>query len=363
MFEKIIHYVQGKREVIAGFHECAPYMAAGTYIFDDSVKYITRMEPDIKRKASKILQKNEYKKRSTRLLIYLIKHTIFKKALSITHNDILDQEFIGNVYLPVGSTNGYKDKKIFDLENNKILTVFSEQKHYQSVLTNFEYFKEYFPMPAILSTNEHKNLIIEDLIFFYPVNQWEEEDFLFLMGDVFDRYYHYFSDCKIKGSYSSTTTPALLEGLPECQEVEFIRNQINPDLWEVDFPTLKLHGDLWVANTLLIKGKKNQVKYIDWEFSSELFFFYDFFNMMWLDVYMKERYFYINRYVKGEYDQQLKRLFSVFDLVFEPQYRMNYFHLFFLNFFKERLVHFAEGDKQAYFQQYKWLVEAVEPEI
>jgi hypothetical protein len=360
MIGKIFHYIRGKREVIHAFHESTQYMSAGIYVFDDSVKYITRMDPAIKDKASRVFQKNEYKKRSTRWLIFLLKQTIFRKALSISRNDLSNQEFTGNVYLPVGSSNGYKDKKIFDLENNKVLTIFFDQREYQSVLTNYEHFKDYFPIPNIIWTNSKKSLMIEELIFFHPVNHWKEEDFLFVMEDIFIRYLHYLRDCKTIGGYSSEKAKELVKTLPNCEEIVFIQNQINPELWEMEIPTLKLHGDLWAANTLLIKGEENQVKYIDWEFSKELFFFYDFFNMMWLDVYMKNRFFLVNGYVNGDYDQYFKSIFSLFDLTFYRKYRMDYFHLYFLNFFKERLVHFAKADRQIYFQQYKRLVETLE---
>ncbi|MCM3600542.1 hypothetical protein M3175_07355 [Robertmurraya korlensis] len=361
MLGKIHHYLIEKRKVVDAFYKCNHYLASGIYIFDDSVKYIVKLDPGIKEKASRILQKNEYKKRSTRWLVFILKQIIFKQAKFTLWNDSSDKEFSGNVFLPVGSTNGYKDKKIFDLVNNKVLTVFFDRKEYQSTLNNYEYFKDYFPMPPIIFRDDKKFITIEELFYFHPVNDWKEEDLSLVMGDIFNHYLQYLNDCEIMGNYYyAKSTIDLIKELPTSEEILFIQNQIDSGLFETEFPTLKLHGDLWAANTLLIKDEKNQVLYIDWEFSKELIFFYDFFNMMWLDVYMKNRFFIFNEYVNGIYDQYFKSVFSLFNLTYDSKHRMDYFHLFFLYFYKERLVHFTESEKKAYFLQYKRLVETVE---
>ncbi|MFZ3591236.1 hypothetical protein ACOI1C_18825 [Bacillus sp. DJP31] len=360
MLAKVFRYLKGKREVVHAFHESAHYMAAGLYEFDKSIKYIRRKDPVIKDRASMVLQESEYKKRSKLWLIYLLKQTIFRKALSISRSDLHTQEFIGQVYLPFGSANGYRDRKIFDLENNKVLTIYLDKKGYHTVLTDHDLFREYFPMPTIIWADDQQLTTIEELISFHPVNQWKEEDLQFVMEDIFIRSFYYFNECLSKRVYSFTTAIDIINTLPNREEVNFIKNKINPDLLELEIPVLTLHGDLWAANTLLVKGKTNQVKYIDWEFSNEFTFFYDFFMMMWLDVYMKNRFELINSYVNGDYDQHFKRIFSLFYLTFASKYRMDYFHLFFLNFFKERLVHFSEADQQVYFLQYKRLVETLE---
>jgi len=360
MITKLYHYISDKRETIHSFYKYSDYMCSGSYVFDDSIKYIYKDENHIKNKANKILDNIHYRKMMMKLLVSILRNTIFKNPMIIQHPSLKKEAFSGTIFLPVGSTRSYRDQKIFDIKNKKVLTIYAHKEDYQTVLAHYAYFKEYFPVTSIYWKDDEKQLIMEELIFFQPNKIWEEEDFLYVMETVFHHYANYLNTCKVNGLYSYHTLSSVLESLQDDPKIDYIKSKISPELQSLPIPSVKLHGDLWTSNILLMNGTQNQLKYIDWEFSNELYFFYDFFCMMWLEVYMKENYIYIEKYVRGDYDYHFGQIFSLFHLTFDSRLRNAYFHIFFLAFYKERLIHFNEEDKHIYFIQYKKLIEKME---
>jgi hypothetical protein len=331
-------------------------MRAGEYVYDDSIKYITKNDSDSKKRAVQIFQNNYYQ-RSIRFFIFLLRKSLFKKKFTIPEQNNQLIEFSGTVYRPVRSSNGYSDSKIFDLSRNQVLSIFTNKDDFCSVINNYENFKEYFPMPPIMRADEEELLIIEELILFEQNHTWIKDDYSYLMMDIFKRYYDYFTVCTDKGIDSYNSPRDLLDFLTNRSEINFIRNYINPELFDMKFPWLRLHGDLWTSNTLLVKAEKKYVFYIDWEYSREFIFFYDFFNLMWLEVYVNNNHFFIEKYAIGDYDYYLKRIFPLFNMTFNDKFRLDYFGIFFLNFFNERVAHLDKIDKIDFLKQYKGLLE------
>ncbi|MFS0775524.1 hypothetical protein ABC255_05795 [Neobacillus sp. 3P2-tot-E-2] len=352
MIGKLHNYIKRKKEIITNFNENTKYMCSGEYILDDSLKYFTRNDFYTKKRAYKMLR-SDYYPFSIKAFILVLRKTLFRKNITIPDHDLHIEEFSGTVYRPVRSSNGYSDSKIFDLSQNKVLSIFSDEHAYQSVIENYEYFKVHFPLPAILWKNNERLLIMEELVLFQPRNTWTQEDYLFVMNDIFDRYFIYYKECIKKENHSFNTPLDLLNSLKKHSEINFIKNQITPEILQMKIPYIKLHGDLWTSNTLLTKTNTRQVKYIDWEYTNELIFFYDIFNMIWLEFYVNNNGLYLEKYTKGEYDFYLKRIFSLFNITFNAKYRIDYFNIFFLNFFIERLSELNTIDKNDYINQYK----------
>lgn len=359
MIRKLVNYLNGKKEMVNDFHVNSKFMSSGEYVFDHSIEYIVRKDKDTKQRANDMFYQKDYIKVLIQWVNFLLKNTIFSKSMIIPeqNNQIID--FTGTIFTPVRSTNGYIDKRIFDLSRNKVLTIFTNEKDYRLVIENYAYFKNYFKMPAIIWTNDEHLLIMEELITFQPKHGWSQNDYYTVMEDIFYRYTDYFHACEVKGIYMYTSPADLLHSLPVSEEFYFIRNNIDIELFDLPIPCLKLHGDLWTSNTLLKKENNYEVHYIDWEFSKEFTFFYDFFMMMWLEVYMNNNYIYIEKYIQGEYDYFFKKIFSIFHLTFHPHLRIDYFHIFFLNFFKDRYIYFDDKNKRYVFKQYKRLFDKI----
>jgi hypothetical protein len=360
MLGKIYTYVKRRKEIVASFKRNTKYLCAGTYVFNDTINFITRNDSYTKKRTYELFQNNYYINGINRFVAGLLKYTFYRKSITVPEQEKQFKGFSGTVYLPVRSTNGYSDKKIFDFSRNQVLSIFTNEKDYKSYIQLYETFKDHFCMPTILWTSDEDLLIMEELIINLPNNTWEKDDFLYVMQDIYDRYYDYFNVCKTKGISSFITPKYLLASLPKGYEISLIKSKINSELFDLKIPCLKLHGDLWTSNILLVKAEEYTIHYIDWEWSNEFLFFYDLFMMMWNEVILNNNYIYIEKYAKGEYDPQFTKIFSVFDLSFQTQFRLDYLNIFFINFFKEKWVHLEKNNKTTIFNQYRNLMEKIE---
>ncbi|WML59307.1 hypothetical protein [Neobacillus sp. PS2-9] len=356
MFKKIYLFLKRKREILKGFQRNTKYMCAGIYVYDDSLKYITRNDSYTKNRALQIFQNNYYQA-AIKVFIFLLRKTFFRKKVEIVEPAEQKNEFSGSVYRPVRSSNGYNDSKIFDLSRNQVLSIFSNKQEYQSVLSIYQSFKKFFPMPAILQADAEQLIIMEELVNFEQNHTWIEEDYLFVMEDVFERNINYFKACVENGIQSSSSPTDLISQIKMNAVIEPIRNKINPELLDVKFPCVKLHGDLWTSNTLLVKEGKSHICYIDWEYSREYIFFYDLFNMMWLEVYVNNNHLYIHKYIKGEYNNYFYKLFSLFNLSFDEKLKLDYIIIYFLNFFTERGIHLGTVEQVDILDKFKRMLD------
>lgn len=347
--------------MVSGFKDNARYFSPGKYIFNDTINILLKNDDYTKTRMKELLQINYYYNSIYRWIAWTFKRIFYRKGITVSDGHKRLKGFTGTVYLPVGSTKGYSDKRIFDFTNHKVLTILTNKNDYQKVIGNYNYFKEYFPIPTILWTNDEQLLIMEELVIYQPINNWVEDDFSYVMRETFKRYHEYFTFCKTMGMYTFQTPSELFNSLPEDSQIDGIKNKINSELLELNVPFLKLHGDLWTSNIFLIKGgEEKQLKYIDWEWSSEFIFFYDVFMMMWNEVVIRNNYLYIEEYVQGEFDDYFSGIFSKFDLDFLPQYRLDYLNIFFINVYKEKMLHLDKKDKRIIFDQYKRLLEKIE---
>ncbi|MDQ1144589.1 hypothetical protein QE429_001416 [Bacillus sp. SORGH_AS 510] len=356
MLKKMYLYLKRKTAIIEGFYRHTKYMCEGTYIYDNSIKYLIRNDSFTKNRAFQIFQNNYYQP-SIKFYIFLLRNTLFRKKVSISEQPEKSMDFSGSIYRPVRSSNGYNDSKIFDISRNKVLSIFSNKQEYQSVLNNYYRFNQFFPMPKILHSDSEKLLIMEEMVNFTQNHAWVEEDYLFVMEDVFQRNITYFKDCIDKGIHSFTSPQKLLHSRATKPNIKIIKDLISPVLWSVQFPCIQLHGDLWTANTLLVKGDTRHTCFIDWEYSREYLFFYDVFNLMWLEVYVNNNHLYFQKYIDGDYDHYFEILFSFINLKFDEKLRLDYFMIYFLNFFTERVVYLNRTDQQHFTQQCKRLIE------
>ena len=359
MLGKFFAYVKRRKAIVNDFKVNTKYLCDGTYVFNDTINYITRNDVYTKRRTYQLFQNNYYVNGFNKFFALLLKKTFFRKEFTISERGNQLGGFSGTVYLPVRSTNSYSDKKIFDFTNNQVLTIFSKEKDYRLFLNHYETFKNYFSMPEILWNDDKQLLIIEELIINQPNNSWEKEDFLYVMINLYDHYIHYFKAAKTKGINHLIKPNELLSSLPKGYDTCFIRNKINSELLEFKYPSIKLHGDLWTANILLVKNEESDIYLIDWEWSNQLIFFYDLFLMMWHEVIKHSNYIYIEKYAKGEYDSYFKEMFGIFEIEFQAQFRLDYLNIFFINLFTEKTKYSNEKSRIQEFQQYKKFIQQI----
>ncbi|KQL54041.1 hypothetical protein AN964_11390 [Heyndrickxia shackletonii] len=352
MFKRFYLFIKRKKDIMHSFNRNLAYMSAGTYAYDNSIKYIMRCDRYTIDKANEIFQKNYYQL-LIRFVILLLRKMVFNQKIRISEFHNKTDNFSGCVYRPVRSITGYNDSRIFDFHHNKVLTIFATKDDFHSVLNNNEYFKDYFPLPKILWIDETNLLIMEELIQFQQYSNWQSKDYLYIIQEIFNRYLDYFNDCKQKGNISYKSPESFLWEGSESHEIKSILNEIHPILLNMNYPCLKLHGDLWTANIMLIKKATNQICMIDWEYANVYLFFYDFFNLMWLEVYVNNNEFYIYHYMDGEMDTYFEKVFALFDLTFHKEYRLDYLYIFFLNFYKERVLSLHKSERHKFINRFK----------
>ncbi|WP_165786631.1 phosphotransferase [Heyndrickxia camelliae] len=343
------------------FYKYQKFMSAGIYAYDNSIKFIARSDHYTAHKANQIFQQN-YNQVFIRLFILLLRKILFNHKIRISNFHHHLDNFSGSVYRPVRSITGYSDSRIFDFDHQKVLNLFATRSDFYSTLKNYEYFQEFFPLPKILSKDEENLSVIEELIQFQQYSEWDEHDKCYIIDEIFKKYIHYFHACKKRENVLYNKLSSFLPSDRESYEIQWFIDEIHPMLLNMKYPCLKLHGDLWTANIMLIKKDSNQIYVIDWEYSNEYLFFYDFFNLMWLEVYVNHNEFYLNKYVRGEMDIYFEKIFAIFDLTFQKEHRLGYLYIFFLNFYKERVQPLHKSERHQFIHRFKKTIATIKKE-
>ncbi|WP_130859929.1 phosphotransferase [Gracilibacillus phocaeensis] len=223
------------------------------------------------------------------------------------------------------------DVKIFS--DSEVLTLCCSQDNYVRKISNYDYFSRFFRIPAWICRDDKNYILVEKLVTF---ENKKDQDDAFLLETIYNDYTHYFNYIYREAMMNYRSINDLIRLSPNTthrKEFEDIIHLIDPCLFEVSFPFMRLHGDLWTDNLLLKKESTDdkQLWYIDWDASGEYIFFYDFFKFIWNELDVHDNNVYYDRYVKGEYDVMLGKIFAIFDLEFRPEQKSSYFCMFFLN--------------------------------
>ncbi len=103
-------------------------------------------------------------------------------------------------------------------------------------------------------------------------------------------------------------------------------------------PKCVQHGDLSRSNLIygLCEGKED-FWWIDWEYSADRVFFYDYFFYILNTAMYYSNTTALDEYLNGKYDDSLKAFFDCFCLEFDAQLRKDYYMIFALDFLRERV--------------------------
>ncbi|MFB4212655.1 phosphotransferase [Shouchella sp. JSM 1781072] len=222
------------------------------------------------------------------------------------------------------------DIRIFS--NTEVLTLCANKENYLRKIENNEHFSYDFQLPKQLFKDDINLIIKEEAIPFVPNDQ---QDDAFILKTLFRDYKNYFCSVIESSQFTKQSMSQLLQTSSNTvhrHDFETIINNIYPSLLDEAFPFVKLHGDLWSENLLVEKNKDKRVLwYIDWDESGEYLFFYDFYRFIWNELDVHQNHSYYDQYMDGAYDDCLKDLFGLFNLVYKPELKQSYFYLFFLN--------------------------------
>lgn len=335
MFKKIFNYIKRKNKMITNFTDCSHLLQSGEYIFSNSMSYIHLKNEEVDKRAKNMFSNN------SKITIYkifdrFVKKMFFNENIIIHNSEAENKKFIGSVYLPANN-NDNKKAKIFDFDNNKVLSIYSLKNDYIRENELYVEFSGFFKIPEIILSDDVELVLIEKLIEFKSNLNWSNNDYIKVMDEIFKNYINYYNNCEMSNEYVLKTPLELLNSLKDQEKVDFLRKNINTNLMNKKLPFIKIHGDLWSANILIDKDNKNDIYFIDWEHSDNFILFYDFFWLMQNEAIYNENYFYLEQYIKGYYNHYFKEIFLIFDIKFEEKYKVDYLIIFFVNVFETRL--------------------------
>lgn len=338
------------------FVENYKYLCAGEYVFDDSMMFIFRKDNQSYNNAIQLFGDNiKLIPRRKKIFVLLIKLLLFNKRFVIKEPQ--KQAAISGTVFFIGVDNS-STAKIFDFSNRKVLKIYFAEKEFDKTIQDYNDFKSYLSTPEILFYDSKGKMIIEELIVYKPYKKWSKDDSIKVITDIFERYIIYCQSCKSKGKVFYKKPISLLDGFTREDKVKtFIIGATNEEIMNMEFPFLKLHGDLWAPNILL---NNNQINYIDFEFADNYIVFYDIFWFIQDQVINHQNYYYLEEYIAGTFDPYFQKMFQIFDLVFDERYRLDYVNLYFANVYEKRWRHLNSKERDIQLYNYQNMVKRMQ---
>lgn len=230
-------------------------------------------------------------------------NNVFRKLFSTFAHFTIHQghKVFRGQFLSVSSS--WKEYRLFDLRNRKLLTVFKDTERARCIVSERNYWKSFLPTVPFVSLN---SVIIEE-----PIIRKESFSSKQVLMSLFSDFRAYFAK----------------------PELSISNKQFLVEDQELFLPTLKIHGDLWRSN-ILFDGRS--FYYIDFEHSKINVFFYDIFTFMLMEVEVYSDYTLWDGFVEGRFDRDFSELFSVLGVKYDSKLKRVYFSVFLRCFLSER---------------------------
>ena len=309
-------------------------LSSGTY----TIRYVANKKlaykktPHIKQFVAKISQPSYLKRNIRQCIINKFKQLFDYLLIRKIHfiNQSSPNEFAGELVMVTRED----DVKIFDFKSEKVKT-YLNTADYEKQKENYEHFKAYFNL-TIIDLNDQEASITEQLIPFKTVDKWTLEEMRDMFQDMSTNFINYGTFCR-KKLVPQQTIPEIIDN---CQAViddmtlmTMIENYLKMYDLELPFSMVRGHGDFTTNNILL----HNETYYvIDWEDARDYVFYYDLFNLFFVDYLHTNNQLFLNYYLEGHLDEQLEKLFHVYGIHYYPHKKIAYL----LIFICERLAKF-----------------------
>lgn len=315
--EQLLHIkraVKGMFRAGRALRRCSSCMASGSYRMNPTKTVVCRK--DIKDAAA---QESVFLYRTKALQGKLGSVDRLTSRLYRGHVGKGAKKFNGQLLM---LTTSGKEAKIFDYEERKIANIYQDEHEAETDLKNRAYWADYFPIvpfePALRGA-----MLVETMVDKQPYDV--EDAFL----SLFPNYIHYLETQKnsfIEGYCDNAQAIRFLNYLNRLEDYDELLRLLH-------MPSLITHGDLWPSN-ILYDG--TAFYHIDFEHMAVRVFFFDVLMYIFSDYYQNKNSTLLDKYLQGEYDAQMEKLFRAAGCVYQRSERLLYLEVIIFVQFVER---------------------------
>ena len=222
------------------------------------------------------------------------------------------------------STHG--GQRYFDFTNNETFRLFSDTNEYETYKKGIEAFKPFFKCPDLHYTEQY---CIEKIIRNKPREEWSTTETVELFNSVLNNYINYL---KSANKYKIDIQDVEVLNKTDVKDYSKLSNELKDfvNRSPLKIPSVLCHCDLHFGNTLF---DGESIFLIDFENVRDDVFFYDLFNVMFVEYIDKNNPFFIDSYFteNSEVDYLFKQAFHAVGEVLEEKHRVLYFVVFLLS--------------------------------
>lgn len=229
----------------------------------------------------------------------------------------------------------YGELKVFNLNQEKVLSTFNTIDSFEKKLSNTIYFSKHFFVPRILQSSETDLYIVEELIDFHKP---APNEYIILANYTLTSYKSYFASVNGLGRNGLVGDILNYNKLENSNQetIDLISSYINFETLPENLMYIYQHGDLSLSNILI----DNQAKifFIDFEHSGYFSFLYD---IMWFwqnEAINNNDFSIIEYYFKGGFDENLAELFLACNTTFNKSNKLDYLLIVILEVIQKRVL-------------------------
>ena len=306
-------------------------LVAGKYYLHDNFHTMALKDPEVMEK----VQQN-FRKSTTNSRVKSLIHAFNKIGFFFNRNrdsvGEYDAFYIANNYDEI------RELKLFSFKNNRMLTVCTSQSSMEEQLHLYERLSNSYNMPAVKKYDRYTNALEVSMVQWRPFPGDEHALYAIVQSvmrfRIANKKLHSCSGKDlIAFSYNNGEMNELLGSLVK---------KIDKNILDLQIPLCLQHGDLSKENLIYGEAEgKCAFWWIDWEHVGERVFFYDFFFYIINAAYYGDKTAY-ECYMGEKCNVILEEFFELFGLIFDKAKKRDYFLLFTVVFFKERLCEKGE---------------------
>lgn len=219
--------------------------------------------------------------------------------------------------------------RFFNFDKCMTFTQYTTEEEAKKIINAGERFEGIFNSTKIKIEN---NCVIEKFIEYKPREKWSEAEIINNYYSLMEKYIDYLK----KESNNGTRINYLNHQLPWIEQnpsKEFISlyKRLSNDIVKCPFTTFVFcHCDFHFGNTLF---SDNDIYLIDFEYCREEVFYYDIFNVMYVEFVSKKNSKLLDLYLSGDKKTMsfIIRCFNAMHIEYDIKYKLLYFEIFLMS--------------------------------